>query len=148
MHPPWMHDEEFKNFTGVIRALIYHTIVGHASPTRFHSVLHSARCSSFVSQSARFSLVATTPYPDLGKDEDNNKEVANPILKRQTVFVDMLKHYWLGIKLLDVDVKIGSSLRVKLTCGKCLGRDRQQLTKLLGIVPNKDDRKRHLISTP
>ncbi|GJZ99583.1 hypothetical protein Tco_0672134 [Tanacetum coccineum] len=49
---------------------------------RFHSVLHSARFSSLVSQSARFSLVATTPNPDLGKDEDNNKQVANPILKR------------------------------------------------------------------
>ncbi|GKB21266.1 hypothetical protein Tco_0855189 [Tanacetum coccineum] len=80
-----MHDEEFKNFTvpGVIRALIYHTIAGHTSPMRFNSVLQYARFSSLVSQSARFSLVASEPNSDLGKDEDNNEEVASPILKRQ-----------------------------------------------------------------
>ncbi|GKB76771.1 hypothetical protein Tco_0943666 [Tanacetum coccineum] len=117
--------------------------------------------SSLVSQSARFSLVATAPNPDLGKDEDNNKQVANPVLKKswaillrigqalravasmsrqdwakklvqlKTEFADTLKHYWLGIMLLGVDVKIVSRL-----LGASLSRtDRQQLTKLLGTVP-------------
>ncbi|PWA59427.1 LETM1-like protein [Artemisia annua] len=190
--------EEFKNFTvpGVIRALKYHTIAGHTSPMRFHSILHSARFSSLVSQSARFSSVASAPKPDFGKDEDNNEQVAKkrkeasseecdqavegltsamllkrtwamlmgigPALRavastsrqdwakklvhRKTEFVDTLKHYWLGIKLLGVDVKIGSRLLLKLACGMSLSRrDRQQLTKLLGIVLNKDGGKRHLI---
>ena len=61
--------EEFKNFTvpGVIRALKYQTIAGHTSPVRF---------SSLVSQAARFSSVASAPKPDLGKDEDDNEQVA------------------------------------------------------------------------
>ncbi|GKA85109.1 mitochondrial proton/calcium exchanger protein-like protein [Tanacetum coccineum] len=191
--------EEFKNFTvpGVIRAHKYHTIAGHTLPSNFHSVLHSARFSSLVSQAARFSSVASASKPDLGKDEDDNEQVANkrkeaspeecdqavegltsakakakakqlndsqktanPILKRvwamvlgigpalravasmsrqdwakklvhwKTEFVDTLKHYWLGIKLLGVDVKISSRLLVKLAGGKSLSRrERQQLTR-------------------
>nr|GEW86643.1 reverse transcriptase domain-containing protein [Tanacetum cinerariifolium] len=59
-----MRIQEFTNFTelGVIKALKYHTIAGHTSLMRFHSVL----------QSARFSSV----------DEDDNEQVANHILKR------------------------------------------------------------------
>ncbi|PWA59426.1 LETM1-like protein [Artemisia annua] len=194
-----LRQEEFKNFTvpGVIRAHKYHTIVGHTLPSKFHSVLHSARFSSLVSQAARFSSVASAPKPDLGKDEDDNEQVAtkrkeaspeecdqavegltsakakakakqvndsqktaNPILKRtwamllgigpalraiasmsrqdwgkklvhwKTEFVDTLKHYWLGIKLLGVDVKISSRYLVKLAGGKSLSRrERQQLTR-------------------
>ncbi|GKF17208.1 mitochondrial proton/calcium exchanger protein, partial [Tanacetum coccineum] len=133
----------------VIRAVKYLTIAGHTSPMRFHSVLPSARFSSLLSQSARFSLAASAPKPD------NNEQVANPILKRswamllgigralraiglikklvhrKTEFVDT-------VKLLGVDVKIGSRFLVKLVCGKSLSRRyRQQLTKLLGIYSSK-----------
>ncbi|GJU72628.1 LETM1-like protein [Tanacetum coccineum] len=108
-----MRIEDFKNFTelGVIKALKYHTIGGHMSPMRFHSVL----------QSARFSSV----------DEDNNEQVANPILKRSwamllgigpalRVVVSISMQDWAKklvhqktefvdtLKLLGVDVKIGS----------------------------------------
>ncbi|GJT88606.1 mitochondrial proton/calcium exchanger protein-like protein isoform X1 [Tanacetum coccineum] len=181
--------EEFNNFTvpEVIRALKYHTIVGHTSPMSFNSVSHYARFSLSVSQSARFSSVASTPKPDLGKDKDNNEEVSkqviksqkntNPILKRswamllgigpalravasmsrqdwakklvhrKTEFADTLKHYWLGIMLVGVDMKIGSRLLVKLAVGVSLSRtDRQQLTKLLGIVPRSRVRVLHVLT--
>lgn len=44
--------------------------------------------------------------------------------------MSMLKHYWLGFKLLWVDVRISSRLLVKLVNGKSLSRrERQQLTR-------------------
>ncbi|KAI3493595.1 hypothetical protein L1887_40797 [Cichorium endivia] len=45
-------------------------------------------------------------------------------------FVSSMKHYWLGIKLLGVDVRISSRLLLKLAKGKSLSRrERQQLTR-------------------
>ncbi|CAI9268887.1 unnamed protein product [Lactuca saligna] len=45
-------------------------------------------------------------------------------------FISTLKHYWLGIKLLGVDIKISSRLLLKLAGGKSLSRrERQQLTR-------------------
>ncbi|ONK77286.1 uncharacterized protein A4U43_C02F4980 [Asparagus officinalis] len=45
-------------------------------------------------------------------------------------FVSTLKHYWLGSKLLWVDVRISSRLLLKLASGKSLSRrERQQLTR-------------------
>ncbi|GKA68352.1 integrin-linked protein kinase 1-like protein [Tanacetum coccineum] len=136
-------------------------IVGYSSKQGWFKDTFKLPFSSLVSQSARFSLVATAPNPDLGKDKENNKQVANPVLKKswaillrigqalravasmsrqdwakklvqlKTEFADTLKHYWLGIMLLGVDVKIVSRL-----LGASLSRtDRQQLTKLLGTVP-------------
>nr|GFC95102.1 hypothetical protein [Tanacetum cinerariifolium] len=51
----------------------------------------STRFSSLVSQSARFSLVASAPNPDLGKDEDDNEQVANPILERSWAMLLLYK---------------------------------------------------------
>ncbi|GJZ28527.1 mitochondrial proton/calcium exchanger protein [Tanacetum coccineum] len=115
-------------------ALKHHTIAGHTSPMRFHySALYSARLSSLVSQSARFSLVASTPKPDLGLAlgigpalrvvaSMSRQDWAKKLIHQQTEFVDMLK-------LLGVDVKIGCRLLAMLACGKSLSRrDRQQLT--------------------
>ncbi|KAF9612677.1 hypothetical protein IFM89_003152 [Coptis chinensis] len=48
----------------------------------------------------------------------------------KTEFVETLKHYWLGTKLLWADVRICSRLMVKLAGGKSLSRrERQQLTR-------------------
>ncbi|KAM7278209.1 hypothetical protein ACFE04_005343 [Oxalis oulophora] len=45
-------------------------------------------------------------------------------------FVSTLQHYWLGCKLLWVDVRISSRLLIKLAGGKSLSRrERQQLTR-------------------
>ncbi|OAY62967.1 LETM1 and EF-hand domain-containing protein 1, mitochondrial [Ananas comosus] len=45
-------------------------------------------------------------------------------------FVSTLQHYWLGLKLLWVDVRISSRLLLKLASGKSLTRrERQQLTR-------------------
>jgi LETM1 and EF-hand domain-containing protein 1 len=45
-------------------------------------------------------------------------------------FVSTLKHYWLGCKLLWVDVRISSRLLRKLANGKSLSRrEKQQLTR-------------------
>ncbi|KAK9130388.1 hypothetical protein Sjap_010875 [Stephania japonica] len=45
-------------------------------------------------------------------------------------FVATMKHYWLGMKLLWVDVRISSRLLLKLAGGKSLSRrERQQLTR-------------------
>ncbi|KAL4590954.1 hypothetical protein LXL04_003901 [Taraxacum kok-saghyz] len=45
-------------------------------------------------------------------------------------FISSMKHYWLGIKLLGVDVRISSRMLVKLAQGKSLSRrERQQLTR-------------------
>ncbi|CAK9134614.1 unnamed protein product [Ilex paraguariensis] len=45
-------------------------------------------------------------------------------------FKSMLQHYWLGTKLLWVDVRISSRLLLKLASGKSLSRrERQQLTR-------------------
>ncbi|KAJ8774833.1 hypothetical protein K2173_017279 [Erythroxylum novogranatense] len=45
-------------------------------------------------------------------------------------FVSTLQHYWLGFKLLWVDVRISSKLLLKLSSGKTLSRrERQQLTR-------------------
>ncbi|KAF6162314.1 hypothetical protein GIB67_008443 [Kingdonia uniflora] len=45
-------------------------------------------------------------------------------------FVSTLQHYWLGTKLLWVDIRISSRLLVKLAKGKSLSRrERQQLTR-------------------
>ncbi|GJU79063.1 protein kinase-like domain, concanavalin A-like lectin/glucanase domain protein [Tanacetum coccineum] len=113
------------------------------------------RFSSLLSQSGRFSLVASAPKPD------KNEQVANPVLKRSWAMLlgispalravaSMSRQDWAKklvhrktkfvdtLKLLGVDVKIGSRLLVQLVCGKRLSRrDRQQLTKLLGIILNK-----------
>ncbi|GJS18279.1 hypothetical protein Tco_0412751 [Tanacetum coccineum] len=103
------HYEEFKNFTvlGVIRAVKYLTIAGHTSPMRFHSVLPSARFSSLLSQSARFSLVASAPKPD------NNKQVSNPILKRSWAML-------LGIGLaLRAVASMRRSVALQIACYAC-----------------------------
>ncbi|KAI7735206.1 hypothetical protein M8C21_030498 [Ambrosia artemisiifolia] len=55
---------------------------------------------------------------------------AKKLVHWKTEFVDTMKHYWLGIKLLGVDVKISSRLLLKLAGGKSLSRrERQQLTR-------------------
>ncbi|KAJ0871816.1 hypothetical protein HanRHA438_Chr11g0516731 [Helianthus annuus] len=43
---------------------------------------------------------------------------AKKLVHWKNEFVDTLKHYWLGIKLLGVDVKISSRLLLKLAGGK------------------------------
>nr|XP_043610022.1 mitochondrial proton/calcium exchanger protein-like [Erigeron canadensis] len=60
----------------------------------------------------------------------SRKDWANKLVHWKNEFVDTLKHYWLGIKLLGVDVKISSRLLLKLAGGKSLSRrERQQLTR-------------------
>ncbi|KAD3336955.1 hypothetical protein E3N88_32475 [Mikania micrantha] len=55
---------------------------------------------------------------------------AKKLVHWKNEFVDTMKHYWLGIKLLGVDVKISSRLLLKLAGGKILSRrERQQLTR-------------------
>nr|GEZ57245.1 hypothetical protein [Tanacetum cinerariifolium] len=90
-----MRIEEFKNFTelGVIKALKYHTIAGHTSLMRFHSVL----------QSARFSSV----------DEDNNEQVANPILKMSWA---MLLGIGPALRVVDVNSLLFNNEKMKLIC--------------------------------
>ncbi|KAK1413612.1 hypothetical protein QVD17_35388 [Tagetes erecta] len=60
----------------------------------------------------------------------SREDWAKKLVHWKTEFVDTLKHYWLGIKLLGVDVKISSRLLLKLAGGKSLSRrERQQLTR-------------------
>ncbi|XP_071719800.1 uncharacterized protein [Rutidosis leptorrhynchoides] len=60
----------------------------------------------------------------------SRKDWAKKLVHWKNEFVDTMKHYWLGIKLLGVDVKISSRLLVKLANGKSLTRrERQQLTR-------------------
>ncbi|XP_071689556.1 uncharacterized protein [Rutidosis leptorrhynchoides] len=60
----------------------------------------------------------------------SREDWAKKLVHWKNEFVDTLKHYWLGIKLLGVDVKISSRLLVKLANGKSLSRrERQQLTR-------------------
>ncbi|PWA65434.1 LETM1-like protein [Artemisia annua] len=47
---------------------------------------------------------------------------AKKLVHWKTEFLDTLKHYWLGIKLLGVDVKISSKLLVEHARGKSLSR--------------------------
>ncbi|KAI3683317.1 hypothetical protein L1987_83820 [Smallanthus sonchifolius] len=60
----------------------------------------------------------------------SREDWAKKLVHWKTEFVDTMKHYWLGIKLLGVDVKISSRLLLKLAGGKSLSRrERQQLTR-------------------
>ncbi|MFS7988732.1 hypothetical protein Hanom_Chr11g01038331 [Helianthus anomalus] len=60
----------------------------------------------------------------------SREDWAKKLVHWKNEFVDTLKHYWLGIKLLGVDVKISSRLLLKLAGGKSLSRrERQQLTR-------------------
>nr|GEW76037.1 LETM1-like protein [Tanacetum cinerariifolium] len=75
-----MRIEEFKNFTelGVIKALKYHTIAGHTSPMRFHSVLQSAR-----------------------------QDWAKKLVHQKTEFVDTLKIFGVDVKIGSKQAKDG-----------------------------------------
>ncbi|KAL4561239.1 hypothetical protein LXL04_033402 [Taraxacum kok-saghyz] len=60
----------------------------------------------------------------------SREDWAKKLVHWKSEFVSTLKHYWLGIKLLGVDVKISSRLLIKLAGGKSLSRrERQQLTR-------------------
>ncbi|KAL8262783.1 hypothetical protein R6Q59_024132 [Mikania micrantha] len=60
----------------------------------------------------------------------SREDWAKKLVHWKTEFVDTMKHYWLGIKLLGADVKISSRLLLKLAGGKSLSRrERQQLTR-------------------
>ncbi|XP_076880999.1 uncharacterized protein LOC143528994 [Bidens hawaiensis] len=60
----------------------------------------------------------------------SREDWAKKLVHWKNEFVDTMKHYWLGIKLLGVDVKISSRLLLKLAGGKSLSRrERQQLTR-------------------
>ncbi|XP_024987171.1 mitochondrial proton/calcium exchanger protein-like [Cynara cardunculus var. scolymus] len=60
----------------------------------------------------------------------SREEWAKKLTHWKNDFVSTLKHYWLGIKLLGVDVRISSRLLLKLANGKGLSRrERQQLTR-------------------
>ncbi|KAM0065066.1 putative EF-hand domain, letm1 ribosome-binding domain-containing protein [Helianthus debilis subsp. tardiflorus] len=60
----------------------------------------------------------------------SREDWAKKLVHWKNEFVDTLKHYWLGIKLLGVDVKISSRYLLKLAGGKSLSRrERQQLTR-------------------
>nr|GEW76038.1 B-box-type zinc finger, zinc finger, PHD-type, DC1 [Tanacetum cinerariifolium] len=94
--------------------------------------------SSLLSQSARFSLVASAPKLD------NNEQVVNPIMKK--VWGNAIgnrssfKSCGFYEKLLGVDVKIGCRLLVKVAVGTSLSRkDRQQLTNLLDCATTSKD---------
>lgn len=60
----------------------------------------------------------------------SREDWAKKLVHWKNEFVSTLKHYWLGIKLLGVDIKISSRLLLKLAGGKSLSRrERQQLTR-------------------
>lgn len=60
----------------------------------------------------------------------SREDWAKKLVHWKNEFVSTLKHYWLGTKLLGVDVKISSRLLLKLASGKSLSRrERQQLTR-------------------
>lgn len=60
----------------------------------------------------------------------NREDWAKKLVHWKGEVVSTLKHYWLGFKLLWVDVRISSRLLVKLVGGKSLTRrERQQLTR-------------------
>ncbi|KAL8214191.1 hypothetical protein R6Q57_003640 [Mikania cordata] len=60
----------------------------------------------------------------------SREDWAKKLVHWKNEFVDTMKHYWLGIKLLGADVKISSRLLLKLAGGKSLSRrERQQLTR-------------------
>ncbi|GKD16910.1 hypothetical protein Tco_1206068, partial [Tanacetum coccineum] len=48
----------------------------------------------------------------------SRQDWANKLVHWKTEFVDTLKHCWLGIKLIGIDVKISSRLLVNLHGGK------------------------------
>ncbi|GJU79059.1 hypothetical protein Tco_1276129 [Tanacetum coccineum] len=122
-------DEEFKNFTvqEIITVLKYHTIAGHTSPMRFHSVL-----PSLLSQSGRIVLATSAPK------SDNNEQVvignrssfkscgpvasmsrqdwAKKLVHRKTEFVDTLK---LGVDNIKAAARKGFLLNMGC-CYACL----------------------------
>ncbi|KAL1327946.1 hypothetical protein HN51_037926 [Arachis hypogaea] len=60
----------------------------------------------------------------------SREDWAKKLVHWKTEFVSTLQHYWLGFKLLWVDVRISSRLLLKLAGGKSLTRrERQQLTR-------------------
>ncbi|CAL0306511.1 unnamed protein product [Lupinus luteus] len=60
----------------------------------------------------------------------NREDWAKKLVHWKDEFKATLQHYWLGIKLLAVDVRISSRLLLKLAGGKSLSRrERQQLTR-------------------
>ncbi|MED6135630.1 hypothetical protein PIB30_048420 [Stylosanthes scabra] len=60
----------------------------------------------------------------------SREDWAKKLAHWKTEFVSTLQHYWLGFKLLWVDVRISSRLLLKLAGGKSLTRrERQQLTR-------------------
>ncbi|KAJ9558677.1 hypothetical protein OSB04_013291 [Centaurea solstitialis] len=60
----------------------------------------------------------------------SREDWAKKLVHWKNEFVSTMKHYWLGTKLLGVDVKISSRLLLKLASGKSLSRrERQQLTR-------------------
>ncbi|XP_030528002.2 mitochondrial proton/calcium exchanger protein [Rhodamnia argentea] len=60
----------------------------------------------------------------------SREDWAKKLLHWKAEFVSTLQHYWLGTKLLWVDVRISSRLLLKLADGKSLSRrERQQLTR-------------------
>ncbi|KAF5733947.1 LETM1 and EF-hand domain-containing protein 1 [Tripterygium wilfordii] len=60
----------------------------------------------------------------------SREDWAKKLVHWKQEFVSTLHHYWLGFKLLGVDVRISSRLLLKLAGGKSLSRrERQQLTR-------------------
>ncbi|XP_044466664.1 mitochondrial proton/calcium exchanger protein-like [Mangifera indica] len=60
----------------------------------------------------------------------SREDWAKKLVHWKQEFVSALQHYWLGLKLLWVDVRISSRLLLKLAGGKSLSRrERQQLTR-------------------
>ncbi|XP_051126483.1 uncharacterized protein LOC127248261 [Andrographis paniculata] len=65
----------------------------------------------------------------------SREDWAKKLVHWKNEFVSTLQHYWLGCKLLWVDVRISSRLLLKLASGKSLSRrERQQLTRTTADV--------------
>ncbi|KAH6786593.1 LETM1-like protein [Perilla frutescens var. hirtella] len=65
----------------------------------------------------------------------SREDWAKKLVHWRSEFVSTLQHYWLGSKLLWVDVRISSRLLMKLASGRSLSRrERQQLTRTTADV--------------